>query len=139
MSKIIIFSNDNNGIGFCVPSPNLDINYVKNKDCPTGIIVDKSVITNLDQTFFDAYELVDNAPALNIEKAKPIWQNKIRVARKSALEELDADYMKAQEAGSDTASIVTKKQTLRDFPVEVNTATTLDEIKAVWNDMLGDK
>ena len=47
--------------------------------------------------------------------------------------------MKAQEAGTDTTSIVADKNTLRDLPEQVNTATTVDEIKAVWNDMLGDK
>ena len=47
--------------------------------------------------------------------------------------------MKAQETSSDTTSIVADKQTLRDLPSQVDTATTTDEIKAVWNDMLGDK
>ena len=47
--------------------------------------------------------------------------------------------MKAQEAGTDTTSIVADKNTLRDLPEQVDTATTTDEIKAVWNDMLGDK
>ena len=76
---------------------------------------------------------------IDISKAKDIWKDKIRVARKPALEKLDIDYMRAQEAGSDTTSIVADKQTLRDLPSQVDTATTTDEIKAVWNDMLGDK
>lgn len=76
---------------------------------------------------------------VNIPKAKDIWKDKIRVARKPALEKLDADLMKAQETNSDTTAIVTDKQTLRDLPSQVDTATTTDEIKAVWNDLLGDK
>ena len=77
---------------------------------------------------------------INISKAKDIWKDKIRVARKFKLEELDVQYMRAQEAGSDTSAIVTKKQELRDFPTQVNSATTVDEIKAVWDtDKLGDK
>ena len=52
---------------------------------------------------------------------------------------LDVDFVKAQETSSDTTSIVADKQTLRDLPSQVDTATTTDEIKAVWNDMLGDK
>jgi hypothetical protein len=47
--------------------------------------------------------------------------------------------MRANEQGNDTTEIVTDKQTLRDLPSQVDTATTTDEIKAVWNDMLGDK
>ena len=76
---------------------------------------------------------------IDISKAKDIWKDKIRVARKPALEKLDVDFVKAQETSSDTSSIVTDKNTLRDLPSQVDTATTTDEIKAVWNDMLGDK
>ena len=76
---------------------------------------------------------------IDISKAKNIWKDKIRDARKSVLEKLDVDFIKAQETSSDTTSIVADKQTLRDLPSQVDTATTTDEIKAVWNDMLGDK
>ena len=76
---------------------------------------------------------------IDIPKAKDIWKDKIREARKPALEKLDVDFVKAQETSSDTSSIVTDKQTLRDLPSQVDTATTTDEIKAVWNNMLGDK
>ena len=76
---------------------------------------------------------------VNISKAKDIWKDKIREARKPALEKLDVDYMRANEAGTDTTAIVADKQTLRDLPTQVDTATTTDEIKAVWNDLLGDK
>ena len=76
---------------------------------------------------------------IDITKAKEVWKNKIRIARKPALEKLDINFMKAQEAGTDTASIVADKNTLRDLPEQVDTATTTDEIKTVWNDMLGDK
>ena len=76
---------------------------------------------------------------IDITKAKEVWKDKIREARKSALEKLDVDYMRANEQGNDTTAIVNNKQTLRDLPSQVDTATTTDEIKAVWNDMLGDK
>jgi len=76
---------------------------------------------------------------IDITKAKEVWKNKIRIAREPVLEKLDIDFMKAQEAGTDTTSIVADKNTLRDLPEQVDTASTVDEIKAVWNDMLGDK
>ena len=47
--------------------------------------------------------------------------------------------MKAQEAKTSTTDIVADKNTLRDLPEQVDTATTTDEIKAVWNNLLGDK
>ena len=76
---------------------------------------------------------------INIDKAKEVWKEKIRTARKPVLEKLDVDFVKAQETSSDTTSIVADKNTLRNLPEQVDTATTTDEIKAVWNDMLGDK
>ena len=76
---------------------------------------------------------------IDITKAKGIWKNKIREARKPALEKLDVDFIKAQEASSDTTTIISNKNTLRNLPSQVDSATTVDEIKAVWNDMLGDK
>ena len=79
------------------------------------------------------------AITIDISKAKDVWKDKIRVARKPALEKLDVDFIKAQETSGDTTSIVANKQTLRDLPSQVDTATTTDEIKVVWNDMLGDK
>ena len=77
---------------------------------------------------------------INIDKAKNIWKDKIRVARKPKLEELDVEFVRAQETGADTSAIVAKKKELRDFPAQVDSATTTDEIKAVWDtDKLGDK
>ena len=79
------------------------------------------------------------AITIDITKAKEVWKDKIRIARKSALEKLDVDFIKAQEAETSTTAIVADKQTLRDLPSQVDTATTTDEIKAVWNSKLGDK
>jgi hypothetical protein len=77
---------------------------------------------------------------INIDKAKNIWKDKIRVARKPKLEELDVEFVRAQETGADTSAIVAKKKELRDFPAQVDSATTTDEIKAVWDtDKLGEK
>lgn len=76
---------------------------------------------------------------IDIPKAKDIWKDKIRQKRKSALEKLDVDFMRATEQGNDTTAIVADKQTLRDLPSQVDTANTVDEIKTVWNDMLGTK
>ena len=76
---------------------------------------------------------------IDISKAKDIWKDKIREARKPALEKLDVDFIKAQEDGTTTTQIVTDKNTLRDLPEQVDTATTVDEIKAIWDDKLGNK
>lgn len=73
---------------------------------------------------------------IDINKAKEVWKNKIRLVRKSALEKLDIEFIKAQEQGLDTSTIVANKQLLRDLPSQVDTANSIEEIKAVWNNLL---
>jgi hypothetical protein len=73
---------------------------------------------------------------IDITKAKEVWKDKIRQARKLALAKLDIDFIKAQEQGNNTTSIIADKQTLRDLPSQVDTANSIEEIKAVWNDLL---
>ena len=56
---------------------------------------------------------------INITKAKDIWKDKIRIARKPKLEELDVEFIKAQETSSDTSAIVAKKQELKKYKSHV--------------------
>jgi uncharacterized protein YdaT len=68
---------------------------------------------------------------INIDKAKDITRERLRADRKPLLEEQDVLFMRATEDGSDTASIVAEKQRLRDITNQVDTMTTLDELKSV--------
>ena len=67
--------------------------------------------------------------SINMDKAKVITKDRLRVDRKPLLEEQDILFMQAQEAGSDTSAIVTEKQRLRDITNQVDSMTTLDELK----------
>jgi hypothetical protein len=69
--------------------------------------------------------------SIDISKAKEIHKGELRIERKEKLEALDVLYMKAQEAGSDTTDIVSKKQLLRDATKAVDNKDTPEEIKAV--------
>ena len=66
---------------------------------------------------------------VNFSKAQDITKERLRADRKPLLEEQDILYMRAQEAGSDTSAIVTEKQRLRDITNQVDSMTTLDELK----------
>jgi hypothetical protein len=66
---------------------------------------------------------------VDINKAKAITKDRLRVERKPLLEEQDILFMKAQEAGSDTSAIVTEKQRLRDITKQVDSMTTTNELK----------
>ena len=66
---------------------------------------------------------------VNFSKAQAITKDRLRADRKPLLEEQDVLFMRAQEAGEDTSAIVTEKQRLRDITEQVDSMTTLDELK----------
>ena len=67
---------------------------------------------------------------VNFSKAQDITKDRLRADRKPLLEAQDVLFMRAQEAGSDTSAIVTEKQRLRDITIQVDSMSTLDELKA---------
>ena len=73
--------------------------------------------------------------SINMAKARELHKVKIREARKPLLESLDIDFQKALETSADTASIVSKKQALRDAPADsgIRSAADGDALKAQWN------
>ena len=71
---------------------------------------------------------------VNFSKAQDITKERLRIDRKPLLEAQDILYMRAQEAGSDTSAIVTEKQRLRDITEQVDSMSTLDELKAATTD-----
>ena len=67
---------------------------------------------------------------VNMTKAKAITKDRLRLDREPLLEAQDVLFMRAQEAGSDTSAIVTEKQRLRDITEQVDSMSTLDELKS---------
>lgn len=89
-----------------------------------------------DRTFRDAWQATGPDTGIidvDMEKAKEIWRDKIRARREEPLAALDTEYMRAMEAGADTAGIVAQKQALRDAPADpaIDAATTPEELKLV--------
>ena len=68
---------------------------------------------------------------ININKAKDITKERLRIERKPLLEAQDVLFMQAQESGADTTAIVAEKQRLRDITNAVDSCTTTDELKAI--------
>ena len=66
---------------------------------------------------------------VNITKAKVITKDRLREKRKPLLETQDLLFMKAQEQGADTSVIVAEKQRLRDITNQVDSMTTVEELK----------
>jgi hypothetical protein len=67
---------------------------------------------------------------ININKAKDITKERLRAERKPLLEAQDVAFQRALETSEDTTTIVAEKQRLRDITNQVDTMTTLDELKS---------
>ena len=66
---------------------------------------------------------------VNINKAKEITKEKLRAERQPLLEAQDVAFQRALETGADTTAIVAEKQRLRDITNQVDSMTTVEELK----------
>ena len=134
MSKVIIFPNGSGGVAMCMPSPDLDINFVKQKDTPAGVesfIVDTADLPLEHNDFFDAWEQTGGVVTVNFVKAQGLTKGRLRLEREPLLLAQDVAFQRALESGLDTTAIVAEKQRLRDITNLVDSCTTLDELKAL--------
>ena len=68
---------------------------------------------------------------INLARAKEIKKESLRQQRKPLLEAQDVAYMRAQEAGEDTTAIVAEKVRLRNITMLCDTATSVEDLKAI--------
>jgi len=132
MAQVIIYSQNNGQVAVCTPNSELPIEQVQAKDTPVGsIIVDSNSLPNEHNDFFDAWELNGTTVTVNLDKAKAITKDRLRLERKPLLEAQDVAFQRALELGADTTAIVAEKQRLRDVTQLVDSVTTLDELKTI--------
>jgi hypothetical protein len=67
---------------------------------------------------------------INIDKAKAITKDRLRAERAPLLQAQDVAFQRALEAGATTAAVVAEKQRLRDITKQVDTMTTVEQLKA---------
>ena len=70
---------------------------------------------------------------INNEKAIEIAKDKIRAIREPKFKQLDLDFQRALEQGSDITLIVQEKQRLRDLTDSVN-GKTVEELLVILNE-----
>ena len=76
---------------------------------------------------------------IDVNRALYVHKKQIRTKREILFKDLDVQFMRALEVGNTTlaAEIGAKKQALRDITdIDVSNVTTLDELKALWNEEL---
>ena len=140
--KHIIYPSLEGGVVILTPAVNWNgtIEQLIEKDVPPNTvyaIVETDQIPS-DRTFRNSWEFLSNGVIVNSDKAKAIWKDKWREARKPLLASLDIEFMKAVESADTTkqAEIALKKQELRDVTNTPIPGTTPEEIKAVWPEIL---
>jgi hypothetical protein len=74
---------------------------------------------------------MDMAIIIDINKAKDITKDRLRQEREPLLLAQDVAFQRALESNADTSAIVAEKQRLRDITTLVDTANTVDELKAL--------
>lgn len=132
MTQAIIFTNDNGGVSVCIPTGELPIEAVQQKDTPKGsIIVNTSDLPNQYNDFFDAWELVDGKVEVSLDKAKEITKKRLRIEREPLLQAQDVAFQRALEENADTAAIVAEKNRLRGITDLVDAETTLEGLRAI--------
>ena len=103
-----------------------------------GASIDASTATKpSDRHFRGAWKLSGSTISEDMTKAKAIFKDKIREARKPLLDAEDVVYMKALEASDSSAQAasVAKKKKLRDAPADtaIENADTTAKLKAAWD------
>lgn len=133
MTQVIIFTNDNGGVSTCIPTGEISIEAVMEKDVPKGRnarIINASDMPR-DTDFYDAFELTPTEIVVNFAKAQEITKNRLRAERTPLLAAQDVLFQRALESGADTSAIVAEKNRLRDITKLADSATTLDELRAI--------
>lgn len=134
MTQAIIFTNDNGGVSTCIPTGELSIEAVMDKDVPKGKgarIVNLVDLPNQYNDFYDAWEMDATSVTVNLEKAKELTKKRLRAEREPLLAAQDVAFQRALESGENTTAIVAEKNRLRDITGLVDAVTTLEGLRAI--------
>jgi len=136
--KFVIYPQQNNEIAVISPSGVLPIEEVAKINVPANTPYKIVEALDIDSIFFDAYDFDQELGAvININRAKEIWKDKFRQARKPILEKLDIEFMRALESGDTQKQqeIAVQKQALRDV-TKTPLPDDLEGIKNTWPNVL---
>ena len=132
----IIYQNAEGGVSVIIPTGELPIEEVANKDVPVGVsyeIVDSSAIPS-DRTFRGAWVANGTAVDVDLNKAKAIAHDKRRAARDEEFEPHDEVIMK-QIPGNDATIAEVARQEIRDryavMQSAIDAATSAGELKTI--------
>jgi hypothetical protein len=130
MSQVIIHTNSNGGVSVTVPTGEISVQAVLEKDCPSGaIIVDDSTLPQgADAQFFDAWELSGSTVTVNFEKAKAI---KLAQFNAKAVQEAQARQLNTLAGIDNAVSDADFTASLTAGRTSIASATTTAQLVAI--------
>lgn len=136
--SFIIFPQADNKLAVIIPTGDVQ-DAVKDVPAETPYAIVDS-LDDVDNDYFDGFVYEDGAAVADIAACKSIHLDKFRAARGPKLQALDIAFMKAVETynAGEQAAIAAQKQALRDV-TQTELPDTLEEIKAVWPEILRDE
>ena len=128
--QVIIHTNSNGGVSVTVPTGEISVQAVLEKDCPAGaIIVDDSTLPQgADAQFFDAWELNGSTVTVNFEKAKAI---KLAQFNAKAVQEAQARQLNTLAGIENAVSDADFIASLTAGRASIASATTTAELVAI--------
>jgi len=132
MSQVIIYTGPEGNVHVCVPTGEISIEAVLEKDCPDhAIIVDDSTLPQgADAQFFDAWELNGSTVTVNLEKARAI---KLKQFNAAAVQVAQARQLNTLAGISNTPDDATFTTELTTGRASIAAATTTADLVAVAN------
>jgi hypothetical protein len=132
MTQVIISQNGQGGVAITSPSKEFSAQEILDKGGLGNFarIVDTSDLPEHSE-FADAWEMDAKTITVNMDKAKEITKVRLRNERAPLLAAQDVLFMKAQETGADTTTIVAEKNRLRDITKLADSANTLEALLAI--------
>jgi hypothetical protein len=134
----IIYAQQDGKLAIVYPASDVSIEDVVKRSVPANtphsIVSD---VSHIESDYADGYIYEDGEAVADIDKCKSLHLDKFRAARAPKLAALDVAFMRAVEQGDaeKQSEIAAIKQELRDV-TKVELPETLEEIKAVWPEIL---
>jgi hypothetical protein len=133
-NQVIVFTDANGQFSVCIPTGELPIEEVQQKDIPSdceSFIVDFANLPTNANDFFEAWEQKNGVVTVNLAKAKEITKARLRIERAPLFIEQDIAFQRSLETGAPIAAIVAERQRLRDLPLLADSAQSLAELRAL--------
>ena len=140
---VVEHPDDSSRVAILIPTGEIPLEDVLQKDVNTEkfhMVVEYETLPIADEDFYEAWHFHEGEVKVNLERAKDIHRNRLRAQRAPLLQQLDVDFMRADEMGDmiKKAEVVASKQKLRNLPTHpsIAGASSTSELRALTLEVL---